>query len=231
MARRRKFWGWGVEDAGPTPEQEHGIARIAGARFGAALDLVAAAARRRDRAAAPRVTAALGAARDLLGGAPRPARPHLRQGLPRRGARAAPRLRAGARPGRLPARRGARSPRVLDWCTDAQLACIPYGGGSSVVGGVEARVGEGWRGRRLARPRPARPRRSRSTAPRAPRASRAACSAPRSRTSCARTGSRCATTRSPSSSRRSAAGSRRAPAATTRRSTRTSTSSSSRCAW
>ena len=28
---------------------------------------------------------------------------------------------------------------LLDWCTDAQLAAIPYGGGSSVVGGTEAR--------------------------------------------------------------------------------------------
>lgn len=28
---------------------------------------------------------------------------------------------------------------VLDWCSDASIAVIPYGGGSSVVGGVEAR--------------------------------------------------------------------------------------------
>jgi alkyldihydroxyacetonephosphate synthase len=28
---------------------------------------------------------------------------------------------------------------VLDWCTEAQVAVIPYGGGSSVVGGVEPR--------------------------------------------------------------------------------------------
>jgi len=35
---------------------------------------------------------------------------------------------------------------VLDWCTGAHLACIPYGGGSSVVGGVEARVGDGYAG-------------------------------------------------------------------------------------
>ncbi len=32
--------------------------------------------------------------------------------------------------------------RVLDWCATADLACLPYGGGSSVVGGVEYR-GEG----------------------------------------------------------------------------------------
>ena len=35
---------------------------------------------------------------------------------------------------------------ILDWCTDAGVAAIPYGGGSSVVGGVEARVGDGYAG-------------------------------------------------------------------------------------
>jgi alkyldihydroxyacetonephosphate synthase len=35
---------------------------------------------------------------------------------------------------------------VLDWCVDAGLAAIPFGGGSSVVGGVEARVGDGYPG-------------------------------------------------------------------------------------
>jgi len=28
---------------------------------------------------------------------------------------------------------------LLDWCAEANIACIPYGGGTSVVGGVEAR--------------------------------------------------------------------------------------------
>jgi alkyldihydroxyacetonephosphate synthase len=35
---------------------------------------------------------------------------------------------------------------VLAWCTDAGAAAIPYGGGTSVVGGVEPRVGEGYAG-------------------------------------------------------------------------------------
>jgi alkyldihydroxyacetonephosphate synthase len=35
---------------------------------------------------------------------------------------------------------------VLDWCSDAGAAAIPFGGGSSVVGGVEPDVGEGYRG-------------------------------------------------------------------------------------
>src|SRR5262245_5723531 len=46
---------------------------------------------------------------------------------------------------------------LLEWCGDAGLAGIPYGGGSSVVGGVECDVGDAYRGvvsidlRRLAR--------------------------------------------------------------------------------
>jgi FAD/FMN-containing dehydrogenase len=35
---------------------------------------------------------------------------------------------------------------LLDWCGDAGIAAIPYGGGSSVVGGVEADVGDGYHG-------------------------------------------------------------------------------------
>ncbi|MFF4901898.1 FAD-binding oxidoreductase [Streptomyces sp. NPDC001068] len=35
---------------------------------------------------------------------------------------------------------------VLDWCSDAGIAVIPFGGGSSVVGGVEPRVGGGYAG-------------------------------------------------------------------------------------
>ncbi len=35
---------------------------------------------------------------------------------------------------------------VLEWCSDAGVACIPYGGGTSVVGGVEPAVGDAYRG-------------------------------------------------------------------------------------
>jgi len=35
---------------------------------------------------------------------------------------------------------------LLDWCSDASVAAIPYGGGSSVVGGVEAAVGDDYAG-------------------------------------------------------------------------------------
>ncbi|MBV9291133.1 MAG: FAD-binding oxidoreductase [Frankiales bacterium] len=35
---------------------------------------------------------------------------------------------------------------VLDWCTDAEVAVVPFGGGTSVVGGVRPDVGSGWHG-------------------------------------------------------------------------------------
>lgn len=35
---------------------------------------------------------------------------------------------------------------LLDWCASAGAAAIPYGGGSSVVGGVECEVGDGYAG-------------------------------------------------------------------------------------
>ena len=35
---------------------------------------------------------------------------------------------------------------LLDWCSSAGVAAIPYGGGSSVVGGVECAVGDGFDG-------------------------------------------------------------------------------------
>ncbi len=35
---------------------------------------------------------------------------------------------------------------VLEWCADAGAAAIPYGGGTSVVGGVEPRIGDSYAG-------------------------------------------------------------------------------------
>ena len=35
---------------------------------------------------------------------------------------------------------------LLDWCASSNIAAIPYGGGSSVVGGVECDVGDGYAG-------------------------------------------------------------------------------------
>jgi alkyldihydroxyacetonephosphate synthase len=36
--------------------------------------------------------------------------------------------------------------RILSWCSDERIAAIPFGGGTSVVGGVEPAVGDGYAG-------------------------------------------------------------------------------------
>ena len=139
MDRRRKFWGWGYEDQQP-----------------AASEVEAAAA---GRARAPRLRARRGrAARSRsrtsscrLRGSSRPARsrtsarPTATSALAHTYGKAYRDVVRGFRgPLRQPARRGraARATRptssaVLDWCEEAGAAAIPFGGGTSVVGGVE----------------------------------------------------------------------------------------------
>ena len=145
------------------------------------------------------------------------------------------RLRAGrargrARRGRLPAARTSRCARVLELCARQSLAVVPFGGGTSVVGGVAPLRGEHAAvialdmrrmGAVLALDRESRDRDRRGGHARAGARAR---SSPRA-------GSRSATSRSPSSTSRSAAAPRRArpgrPPAATARSRRWC----SACAW
>ena len=68
---------------------------------------------------------------------------------------------------------------LLEWAAGANVAVIPYGGGTSVVGGVEPRDPGALRRRAVARPRRARRRCSSSTRSRARRASAPARAGPR----------------------------------------------------
>ena len=52
----------------------------------------------------------------------------------------------------------ATSSALLEWCSAERVAAIPYGGGTSVVGGVTPEVGPRLQRRGLDRPRRARPR-------------------------------------------------------------------------
>ncbi len=140
MARERKFWGWGIEGGGPTAEQAEGVAKLLSAGFGGV------ALTRRDP---PRIE-------DIELPAPRIAPPASLAGI----CSSEPRERAGHSYGKsfrdvVRALRGefqsppdlVARPRseaevvaLLDWCSDSRTAAIPYGGGSSVVGGVESAV-------------------------------------------------------------------------------------------
>jgi alkyldihydroxyacetonephosphate synthase len=140
MERKRKFWGWGIEGEGPSAEQAEGVAKLLSAGFGGV------ALTRRDP---PRIE-------DIALPSPRIEPPASLAAI----CTSDPWERAGHSYGKsfrdvVRAFRGdfqqppdfvarpqseAEVVSVLDWCSDSRVAAIPYGGGSSVVGGVETAV-------------------------------------------------------------------------------------------
>lgn len=144
--RTRKFWGWGYEGEGPNAEQQGRIAALLGARFGIDLPTPVAPPRIDELALrAPRV-AAPPALASLCSADPTERAGHTYGKSFRDVVRAM--ARAYPNPPDLVARprREADVVALLDWCTDARVAAIPYGGGSSVVGGVEGPGGGDYRG-------------------------------------------------------------------------------------
>jgi alkyldihydroxyacetonephosphate synthase len=146
VTAKRRFWGWGVEGAGPNPEQHRKLAGTIATRFGTGdLSIIE-----------PPAVAEL----DLR--PPRVAPPVALAGM----CTDDPEERAGHTYGKsfrdvwrglhrdfshppdlvaLPHDEGDVA-ALLDWCTDAGIAAIPYGGGSSVVGGVECDVDDAYAG-------------------------------------------------------------------------------------
>jgi alkyldihydroxyacetonephosphate synthase len=135
--RRRKFWGWGYEDQGPTREQRDAIASLLASRFGTGALTITEPPRleelelRAPRVAPPASLAAIcsQSAEDRAGHA---------YGKSFRDVVRAHR-RDYSNPPYVVAFPRSESDVVatLDWCASADLVAIPYGGGSSVVGGVE----------------------------------------------------------------------------------------------
>jgi alkyldihydroxyacetonephosphate synthase len=144
-ARTRKHWGWGYEDQQPSAADLEAAAVDIRERLGfggeaeqpAPLDAIELPAPRLAPPASleelvsddrrDRVTHALGKAyRDIVRGF--------------RGQIENP-PDAVARP-----RDERELEAVLEWCADAGAAAIPYGGGTSVVGGIEPRLGDGYAG-------------------------------------------------------------------------------------
>jgi alkyldihydroxyacetonephosphate synthase len=146
MQKLRKFWGWGFEGEGPTDEQAKGIGQTLGQRFGVGEFSVAAAPRIEDVELPPTRVAPPASLAERCSTTPFDRASHTYGKSYRdtvRGARAqfdaAPDLVAFPRD-------EADLVALLDWCSDARIAAIPYGGGSSVVGGVEAAGCEDYRG-------------------------------------------------------------------------------------
>ncbi len=135
--RRRKFWGWGYEDEGPTPEQQERIGALLAARYGIEvprpqppprLDEVAL---RAPRLAPPTALA------EICSADPHERAAHTYGKSFRDVVRAF--ARDFSNPPDLVAfpRNEGEVAALLDWATASRIAAIPYGGGSSVVGGVE----------------------------------------------------------------------------------------------
>ena len=135
--RQRSVWGWGWADAGPNPDHARAIAGALESRFGLEpLELVAALPVEelrlpRSRCAPPAALAALCSTttRDRAGHTYGKSFRDLVRGL--RGEFPNP-PDVVARP-----RTEDEVVAVLDWCNGQRAVVIPYGGGSSVVGGVE----------------------------------------------------------------------------------------------
>src|SRR5688572_21830508 len=144
--RRRRFWGWGWDDAGLTREQVRGVGRALAERFGVPVAEPREAPRIDEiTLAPPRVRPPDALARLVIADAETRAghtygksfRDVVR-GVERDFA-AAPDLVAHPRD-------EADVAALLDWATSARVVLVPYGGGSSVVGGVEATAAGGYTG-------------------------------------------------------------------------------------
>src|SRR5262245_41304046 len=144
--RRRKFWGWGWEDGGPTVEHAHGLGRVLGERFGIpppalrtppSLDAIALPRPRL------RIPDALGAIAAID---PASRAGHTYGKSFRDLVRGVVGNFAAAPDAVLLPRDETDITAVLDWATSARVAVIPYGGGSSVVAGIEPAVGDRYAG-------------------------------------------------------------------------------------
>ena len=140
MTQRRKFWGWGFEDSGPDEDQAIHIARAVAERFGAD-DLELAPVPRIEDVSLPEPRLAPPPAlAEICSTSPLDRASHTYGKSYRdivRGVR-----REFDHPPDFVAfpRNEADVSALLDGCAEIGAAAIPYGGGSSVVGGVEADV-------------------------------------------------------------------------------------------
>jgi alkyldihydroxyacetonephosphate synthase len=144
-SRRRSWWGWGYEDEALTDDQAGRLAAGLSERFGRPLSVRPAPRLADVDLPAPRVRPPAALAATCLDD-PYERASHTYGKAYRdivRGAEG--RL---DHPPDLVVRptTEAEVVAVLDWCTDAGIAAVPYGGGSSVVGGVECAVGDGFAG-------------------------------------------------------------------------------------
>ena len=144
--RKKNFWGWGYEEAAIEPKQRSAFGKLLQSHFGAHEPELDAPPKIEEielhspRVALPHSLASIGStstfdrASHTYGKSFR----DIVRGL-RRDFSVAPDVVAFPESEEQIA-------SLLDWASDAGVAAIPYGGGSSVVGGIEANVGQSYCG-------------------------------------------------------------------------------------
>jgi len=145
MTATRKFWGWGLEGQGPDEEQALGIARTLAGRFGTDVTLRPEPRIEDVELHAPRVKPPAALA-GICTTDPHERASHTYGKSYRDIVRGAAGDFAGAPDLVALPRDESDVGALLDWCGSARIAAIPYGGGSSVCGGVEAQLDDGYQG-------------------------------------------------------------------------------------
>ena len=146
MSARRRFWGWGVEGAGPDAQQARAIVGALAERFGRADLSLAPEPRIEDVTLRPPRLAPPPALSGICSDEPLERASHALGKAYRDIVRAVRGEFDNAPDWVAFPRDEADLAALLDWCSDARAAAIPYGGGSSVVGGIEPRVGDAYAG-------------------------------------------------------------------------------------
>jgi alkyldihydroxyacetonephosphate synthase len=146
QTRRRKWWGWGYEDQQASTEEMEGIAAAARQRLGFGGDEIEQPVPLESiELPQPRLNPPPGL-KELFRSDPYERISHA-MGKAYRDVVRAFRGRVDNPPDLVAY---PESPQdvdaILSWCADERAAAIPYGGGTSVVGGVEPRVGDDYRG-------------------------------------------------------------------------------------
>jgi alkyldihydroxyacetonephosphate synthase len=145
-SRRRKHWGWGFEDQQPTPTEVRASASALATHLGMTLGEVqepvalGALELRPPRVAAPAALAGICLHDDHARASHALGKSYVDVVRGFRGRFEDP-PDLVARP-----REEADVERLLEWCSHERIAAIPFGGGTSVVGGVTPEVGAGYNG-------------------------------------------------------------------------------------
>ncbi len=146
MERRLKFYGWGYEGEGLSQQEREHLFRFVGEKLGVEPRAAAAPPQTSDIALRPPRVSAPAALAGVLTQEPYERLLHTYGKSYPETVRAFARDFANAPDLVALPKSEADIEAVLDWAAGARVAVIPFGAGSSVVGGVEPVVGDGYAG-------------------------------------------------------------------------------------